>query len=379
MLRSMLCPNIYRSSALFLKEREVIFKNLWIFAGIKKTLSKKNAFLTRNIGSVPVVITTPDGVNLKAFENICRHRLMPIHQQEFGNRSLTCPYHEWSFNSDGHLRGMPNAHLYDMCKEKKEQLSLRQFAVETIGSLIFVNLSTSPLPIEKQFTPEFFNQIKEASEYFDNTYIYTNFDVNYNWKFNFENVMDYNHVPFVHAGSFGGLLRQAINPADAEYIRWEENEKISENWPVDSLSYAGVGKVNIPDSWYSSLVRRYGELDSYYNWFIFPNVNFASVVGSYFYLQQFEPLSEAKTRLHLWVVPSERLSPRTDFTALMRGIIEGEKKVIDEDIVLMENLQRALHDDIPRIENGAYETRLIRFGKWYKEHVLSGASGEEYV
>lgn len=376
MLRSVLSPEVYLSDAILEIEQRRLFRNMWIFAGLRSSLSSRNAFLTRNIGGVPVVITTADGQTLKAFENLCAHRKMPIQQAAFGNRSLICPYHDWTYTADGCLRGVPNAHLYEMRQSEKEQIRLREFAVASIGNLVFVNLAQDPSPIESQFTPEFLREINEASDHFDRVFAYSTFEVGYNWKLNFENVMDYNHVPFIHSASFGKIMPKREGGAKTEQsdasVVWDQEEAARGPVSLDELSFSAVGDITVPGSWYSPLIRRYNDRDAYYNWFVYPNLNFCSFAGNFFILQQYEPISPSRTRYHLWVVTAERKSIRQDFTALLRGLIEAEKKIIDEDCVFLENMQQNLHSDAGPALHGAYEFRLIRAARWYDQNILQG-------
>jgi phenylpropionate dioxygenase-like ring-hydroxylating dioxygenase large terminal subunit len=376
MLRSVLSPEVYLSDDILGLEQERVFRNMWIFAGLRSSLSTRNAFFTRNMGGVPIVITTPDGQAVHAFENLCAHRQMPIQHAAFGKRSLVCPYHAWSYTTeDGCLKGVAGAHLYEMRASEKEQFKLRQFAVEVVGNMIFVNLSPTPQPIDSQFSAEFLSEVKVASEHFDSTFAYSTFDVGYNWKFNFENVIDYNHVPYIHANSFAAMMatsevdpNKEMFPADVD---WDRQESQRNHVGVQELSYASIGDVNMKAPWFRDLVRRFGERDAYYNWYVYPNVNFASVGGDLFLIQQYMPIAPNRTQYHLWMVTSERLSRRQDFTALLRGLMESEKKVIDEDSVLLESMQANLHASAPPMMHGAYEYRLFRMAKWYRENIMT--------
>lgn len=378
MLRSKLQPSVYLSDDVLKLEQERIFRNLWIFAGLRSTLASRNAFFTRNIGGVPIVVTTPDGETLKAYENLCAHRQMPIQHAAFGKRTLVCPYHAWSYTAeDGCLKGVAGAELYQMRASEKDQIRLREFAVQAVGNMVFVNLSPKPMAIEEQFTSEYLTEIRTASEHFDSIFAHSVFEVGYNWKFNFENVMDYNHVPYIHADSFGALMiKKDVDPniiPFPEDVDWDRQEQARNQVELSELSFSGVGDVNLAPRWYSNHVRRMGERDAYYNWFIYPNVNFASVAGEYFLIQQYMPVSPSRTEYHLWVVTAERLNRRQDFTALLRALMDGEKKIIDEDSVLLDKMQASLYDTAPPALHGAYEHHLYRLGKWYGENILDPA------
>jgi len=358
------------------REMEIIFRNKWIFAGLACTLKKRNAFFTRVIGGVFIVVTTPDGTTIKAFENACAHRQMPIQTESFGNRGLVCPYHAWSYAcEDGRLKGLSNPHLYEMRVHEKDAIGLREFAVQVVGELVFVNLANEPIPFESQFSNEFVEKIRDASSYFDKTYAYSKFRAGYNWKLNFENVMDYNHVPFIHSNSFKKLLKEDPN-AQVRYehpvdVEWDKSNRPPSDVTLSELSFTAVGEINLKPRWYSDLIRRYGTSDAYYNWFIFPNVNFCSVAGEHFLIQQYMPVTPDILEYHLWVMPAERLSLRTNFTALLRGLMISEKQIIDEDSVFMEQLQASLNPTSKKALHGAYEHMVYRFGDWYSTHVLN--------
>jgi phenylpropionate dioxygenase-like ring-hydroxylating dioxygenase large terminal subunit len=378
MLRSKLEPSAYISDDVLSVEQERIFKRLWIFAGLRGVLASRNAFFTRTIGGVPILVTTPDGQTLKAYENLCAHRQMPIQHAAFGKRSLVCPYHAWSYTTeDGCLKGVAGAELYQMRAAEKGQIRLREFAVQAVGNLIFVNLSADPMPLEAQFSPEYLEELRTASEHFDSVFAYSTFEAGYNWKLNFENVLDYNHVPYIHAESFGAMMiKPEIDPNIVlfpEDVDWDRQESLRNQVNLSDLSFSGVGDIKLPPRWYSSLVRRMGERDAYYNWFVYPNVNFASVAGEYFLLQQYMPISPSRTEYHLWVVTAERLNRRQDFTALLRALMDGEKKIIDEDSVLLDRMQASLYAAGPRAQHGAYERHLYRMGQWYSENILESA------
>ena len=64
------------------------------------------------LGESVVVIRGHDGV-LRAFTNVCRHRGSRILDGASGcARTIVCPYHAWTYNLDGSLRGIPQRETY---------------------------------------------------------------------------------------------------------------------------------------------------------------------------------------------------------------------------------------------------------------------------
>jgi hypothetical protein len=53
------------------------------------------------------------------------------------------------------------------------------------------------------------------------------------------------------------------------------------------------------------------------------------------------------------------------FAPLLWALIKAEKKVIDEDAVALEQLQKKLHLDSDRCQHGIYEAHIVRMMRWY--------------
>jgi phenylpropionate dioxygenase-like ring-hydroxylating dioxygenase large terminal subunit len=377
MLRSGLKPAHYLSPAVLAAEQGSLFRSLWIFAGFGQVLRSPNAFLTRDIGGIPVIVQNIDG-ELRAFENLCAHRQMALQWEPYGNRALVCRYHGWAYDGDGCVKGIPNAGLYRYAEAERAGLCLRRFAVRSVGNLVFVNLAARPLPIEEQFHAEFLESLGEASALFDDEIIHTSFPAAWNWKLNFENVLDPNHIQFIHSKTFYPLLGDGGEPAQPSLSPkiLPIHAQMQAGAPVDlrDLSYAVHTPVAGGRPSYGDLVERYGELDDYYNWFIFPDVNFCSVHGQMFLLQQFSPIAPDLTDFHLTVTSARRRDPDADLTALLRELIHREKIVIDEDGVALSALQRRLHMDAPSASHGDYESHIVRMLRWYAGAVAGAAA-----
>jgi len=352
------------------REQVNIFRSLWIFAGPKQLVSDDNAYITRTIGGIPLVIQNLGGT-IRAFENQCLHRRMALQWDPVGQRPLICKYHGWTYDNDLRVKGVPNAAYYELTDECRRSLRLREFAVREVGNLLFVNLSDPPPPFEGQFSASFVSTMEQASLHFDSEVAYARFDERYNWKLNFENVLHYNHVQFIHPKSFFPILRQRLN---AENNQFELSPRIrpiqaqlDANAPIDlrELSYHSHSPLDVKVDWWASQVDGYGNVDDYYNWFIYPNVNFCSVHGRMFLIQQFIPTAPGISEYHLWVMTARRRDRRAQFTPLLWALIKAEKKVIDEDAVALEQLQKKMHPQADRCQHGIYEAHIVRMMRWY--------------
>ena len=98
----------YTDPAQFRKETEVLFRQFPIITGHASALPEPGSFYTHDVTGVPVLVTRdPNGV-ARAFLNVCRHRGARVEDRACGHtRSFSCPYHAWTYGTDGRLRGMP--------------------------------------------------------------------------------------------------------------------------------------------------------------------------------------------------------------------------------------------------------------------------------
>ena len=370
-MKSPLSPKHYLSEEIFALEQKNIFQKLWIFVGIKPALAAHNAFMTREIGGVPVLLQNCSG-KIRAFENLCPHRLMPVQTEEFGQAPMRCVYHGWTFNPDGTVRTIPTEKtLYNYDTETRQSMCMKQFAVHELGNMIFVCLDDNPLSFDDQFTAEFQEKVAEASMFFGPHAIHSSRHLDFNWKLMFENVVDSNHVPFVHPKS---LLPAIPDFRELEY-KLAHVHHGPEPAELRELSFARDFKLNVPPyHWMKHAVNHYGKTNRYYNFFIYPNVNFACIQGFTFLIHQYQPVSAQETQIRV-TFPS--VAVNDDYlqkhAANLRPLVLYEYRVMDEDFDALLPLQRSLHMDAPPVEHGHYEAPLVSMAHVYKSLLNSGA------
>lgn len=373
MLTPALPTTCYTDAAWFEKERTDIFGKLWVFAGLTQQLQQENDFLTRTVGGMPVLVQRING-ELRAFRNACPHKGMPIQIDPFGNRKLLCPYHGWSFQADGRIRGIPNKDYYNIFDSRK--LDLDQIFIEIVGNFIFINISKGPQKIKEQIPENILKFLEKISIRFDPSISYTSFTSKYNWKLNFENILDLNHISFVHSKTFSPLLKNK-NILDNQIYNTDNKEDrfFFEDIELKSSS-KDVGEVTSRDlNWVSQIPLNYqtrwfsDKLSSFNKGYlllthIFPNLNFGCIHGETFYLQQYDPLAPDLTEFHSWVFTSKLKENIAKQPHLLWGIHHAEKRVIDEDRVLLEALQKSLTYQKSPPLLGDYEYRQHMVAHW---------------
>ena len=74
----------------------------------------------------PMLLARTKSGEIKAFLNSCSHRGVHLCTADFGNKkTFTCPYHGWSYNTDGELVGIVAGKKVFGEEMEKEQWSLR--------------------------------------------------------------------------------------------------------------------------------------------------------------------------------------------------------------------------------------------------------------
>lgn len=368
-MRTTLAYADYCDPAVFQREQARIFRTIWIFAGLKTQLSWPDAFLTRAVGGIPLLLQNCAGT-IRVFENQCAHRQMPIQFEPQGTRRMVCRYHGWAYDQLGRVKAIPDEQtLYRFAAEQRAGLGLREFALAEIGNLLFVNLADDPPPLESQFRPAHIERLRAMSLHFSSTSMQTVFPVRYNWKLNFENVLDGNHVAYLHPRTFAPLLRQA---AVTEAIA--SPAKPAAPFELPSLQDA-TQNVDSPydlKPWpWQDMVEGFESSDKFYNFNIYPNVNFYAPGGKYFVLQEFDPVAPDLTHYRLTLMTARESARITALPAILWGYFKSEKAVLDEDIVALERLHAGMHPGMPSPQQGQYEAPLRNVAAVY--HQLMGA------
>lgn len=364
-MRSLLKPAHYHDPVVFRHECERIFRRVWMLAAIRPMLAKHLDFRTIEIGGIPVLLQNFDG-RIRAYANICRHRLSRIHMQEFGNAPLACPYHQWAYDADGVLEAVPsNSELFQYSPEQMRAIRLREYKVEVVGGLVFVNLDATPLPIEQQFSPELLAVLASDTSHMDDEYIHTRYTAGLNWKTGIENIKDPLHVQCLHRDSFPSNIDTSNSLRTAPPMDHDAPP------PRAAIPLAAVSTVwdvpiagRSPHAWYD-LVENLESKNFYRGVHLFPNVNLMIVAGTSYSVQVYNPLDADRTEMHMSVVLTR---PVADFgykPVVLWEHLHSDMSVLKEDLDCLEAMQRGVRGADCDIQHGAYEGGIINYHTAY--------------
>ncbi len=127
-----------------------IFSKQWVFVGHISRIPNYGDYFLFNIGKESIIIVRDKDNEVHAHYNVCRHRGSHICLENEGNsKVLICPYHAWTYNLDGSLRG---ARLMDKDFNKNDW-HLHKCNSKIFEGLIFINLSEHPNDFEEFIAP----------------------------------------------------------------------------------------------------------------------------------------------------------------------------------------------------------------------------------
>ena len=362
-MRPLLTTAHYSSAEWFETESHAIFKRLWILAAIKPMLVKHLDYRTVTIAGIPLVLQNNAGV-IRAFANICRHRMARIQNQEFGNRPLVCPYHHWCYDGEGKLQ---HAHkdpsIFGFSAEGKAGIRLHEFKTAIIGNLVFINLDDNPMPIEEQFDAETIALLESSTAHMDSSFVYTRYECAFNWKTGIENIKDGLHVQCLHKASFPEYFDIGVSgsvPGSSEPTNLARQISLSQ-----ATTTGDVVMQDPPKLEWHALVKQLDSKGHYRSIHLFPNVNLMIVDGTSFAIQIYNPLAADKTEMQMMVALT---SPINDFPhkpVVLWEHLVSDMKVLKEDIDCLEALQANFAAATSEIIHGAYESAILDFQAAY--------------
>jgi phenylpropionate dioxygenase-like ring-hydroxylating dioxygenase large terminal subunit len=99
---------IFVNEEIYREELERVFARAWLFIGHESQIPNPGDFFVSGMGEESVILCRDRAGEIHVFLNSCRHRGMKVCRYDEGNTPVfTCPYHGWSYGTDGKLVGVP--------------------------------------------------------------------------------------------------------------------------------------------------------------------------------------------------------------------------------------------------------------------------------
>ena len=192
----------YYDETFYQAECEHLWPHVWQMACRLETIPNVGDWVEySNVGKSVLVVRTKDGV--KAFQNHCRHRGVPIaggSGNAHGNcakAGFICPFHGWRWNMDGENTFVYGKDLFSDDLLDPSELALKPVRCETWGGCAFINHDENAPSLEECLGPvldrlDAHGMSNVRSEWWFAT------ELPANWKIAMEAFMEGYHVVMTH-------------------------------------------------------------------------------------------------------------------------------------------------------------------------------------
>lgn len=195
--------SVYTSPEFLAQEERHLFGREWLCAGRAEALPNPGDYLTMTIAGEPVIVLRDGTGTLRAMSNVCRHRMSALLEGRGTVRAIVCPYHAWTYNLDGSLRGAPA--MTRNAAFCKTDIALPQVRCEDWLGWIMVTLNPEAPP-----PSEVFAEVETLVGKYDMARYREAFREEFRWETNWkvlaENFMESYHLPVCHAGTIGNTV-----------------------------------------------------------------------------------------------------------------------------------------------------------------------------
>ncbi len=353
---------------LFALEQAHIFKRTWLYAAHESEVEQPNAFVSRRVGGMALLITRDENGEVQALINACRHRGALVCREDAGcKRVFVCPYHAWSYNTHGDLVGLPGEDAYDGSRFDRQTMGLKKVAhVASYRGFIFINAAADAEPLvnflagAREFLDLAADQAPQGLEVLPGSHRYT---IRANWKLVTENAIDSYHFRMLHRRyvsfirSKGGELGGGDGSFTPRGWSFDNGHGADEHQGLAALGrFAGCWGPLFPealkpaiDANYQALEQKYGAERAYRisqvnrSLRIFPNLYLLD--NSNTAIRTFHPISVDQVEVNEWMLGAkgESAELRQERLRTHSGLPGPAGFVSPDDIDTLESCQRGLN------------------------------------
>src|SRR5687767_14225386 len=216
--------DLYIDPELFELEQEHFFANTWNYVGHDSQIPKPGDYLSVDIAGRPLIAVRHTDGSVKVLMNRCAHKGSKLVTEACGHtgKFFRCPYHAWTYKTDGSLLAIPLKNGYEGTRLKECEAAKGLDAVKHVRlyrGFIFAKLNDVGPGFDEYFgdslssidnmadrSPE--GQLEIAGGCL-------RFMHQCNWKMFIENLNDTMHPMVAHESSAGTAKKMWIDkPAD---------------------------------------------------------------------------------------------------------------------------------------------------------------------
>lgn len=369
--------DVYVSEEVFQLEMEHMFPNSWVYVGHDSQVPNPGDYFGTTIGTQPVLLVRHTDGTVKVLHNRCPHKGTRITSETCGNtgKFFRCPYHAWSFKTDGSLLAIPLKKGYENTGFEQSHAAPGMAPVRHVRNyrgFVFAKINDGGLDFEAFFG--------ESLSSFDNMVDRSpvgqlkvaggvlRYMHNCNWKMLVENQTDTCHPMVAHESSAGTAVEvwkkappgtrkpmavEIIAPFMSPYEFFENmGIRIWDNGHGHTGVHHSIhSDYSAVPGYFDKMTAAYGEArakaildENRHNTVYFPNI---MIKGPIQLLRHFKPIAANKTLVESWtfqlVDAPDMLLERT---LMYNRLINAPTSIVGhDDLEMYERAQEGLHSN----------------------------------
>jgi phenylpropionate dioxygenase-like ring-hydroxylating dioxygenase large terminal subunit len=368
---------VYTDPALFELELTRVFGRAWLLVGHESQVKRPGEFFTTRMGREPVIVVRHEDGSIRVLVNRCTHRGSRVAAEQRGEtRQFVCPYHGWTFATDGTLRFVPTPEGYRPEACGRGELALARVPrVASYRGFVFASLAADGpdlrafLGAAASSFDDFVDrapggELEVAGGVFKHAY-------DGNWKLVLENHLDGIHPAFVHQSSVH-VAKEEPEPAGDAYAaialkQMRQNGAPKEVWERIGIWATDHGHGYMGDyhddarlvaglddpvfaEYRARLAAERGEAEAKrvlgvtrWNTVVYPNVSF---MGQFRQLRLVHPLAVDRTVVYTYSFRMPGAPPQMfRDTVAFANVVNGTASwVLTDDLEVYGRVQRGLAD-----------------------------------
>ena len=195
-------PWCYNDADIARLEHERVILPSWQIACHINDIPDAGNYVTFDFGPESIVVLRTAQGDIAAYHNACRHRAarLLLGTGTCRGGAINCPYHGWTYNLDGTLRGLPMTKTFPGLDRQAHGLVSPR--VEIMAGFVFVCLQgDAPPPSQlwgdmlEDFRPYQFEKMLPLADMYTEHW-------NVDWKVAMDNYLESYHVPIGHPGLY---------------------------------------------------------------------------------------------------------------------------------------------------------------------------------
>ncbi len=310
----------YTDPAVFEAERTGLLSRSWQYACHASAVREPGDYCAFELaGEGFFCVRGRDGA-VRAFYNVCQHRAHQIVKGQGTARTLVCPYHAWTYELTGELRGAPNAR--SVPGFDRGSIRLCEVRAEEFLGFVFVNLDSDAAPMDEWFP----GARRELEEWVPNweslePLEWVEIPERCNWKVSVENYSECYHCALNHPTFSTGVVKTETYDIQPQGYCLRHT---TQSGDLSRMTY--------------DIESGYAHHDGYSSWYLWPLFSFQVYPGNRLNTYHWRPVDVG----HVVVWRGWHSEGGAEDSVVRQLAKQDRATTVEEDIHLVECVQRGL-------------------------------------